>query len=140
MCEQVIDKLVPRLAHADSSNHLRAGTVKVLSQVVQQLQIGVVPFGVFLVVPLMGAMTDSSEDVRKLASQTFANVVQLLPLDPVGSLPVDFPQQLVEQKKTQSGLLQQLLDPSAAADYIVPLQINATLRPYQQAGASTLRM
>lgn len=135
---KVIQGMLPALAASRTTEAKRKAIVQSIAQIVESLQVRVVPFGLFLVIPLMGSMTDRSEEVRQLASSSFAEVVQLLPLDRNSSLPSEFPDALVKQKAREGQLLDQLLDPSCAADFPLALEINAELRPYQQAGVNWL--
>jgi TATA-binding protein-associated factor len=46
-----------------------------------QLDVLVLPYILFLVVPVMGRMSDPDEDVRLLATNTFASMIRLVPLE-----------------------------------------------------------
>ena len=48
---------------------------------VDELGMEVLPYAVLLVVPLLGRMGDQEEDVRLLATQSFASLVKLMPLE-----------------------------------------------------------
>ncbi|GMF55416.1 unnamed protein product [[Candida] boidinii] len=41
----------------------------------------ILPYVVFLIVPIMGRMSDSNNDVRILAASTFASIIKLVPLE-----------------------------------------------------------
>lgn len=41
----------------------------------------ILPYVIFLIVPVMGRMSDSNTDVRLLATETFATLVKLVPLE-----------------------------------------------------------
>ena len=43
----------------------------------------ILPYVIFLIVPVMGRMSDSDNDVRLLATETFATLVKLVPLEVV---------------------------------------------------------
>lgn len=77
-------------------------------------------------------MSDQKADIRILATHTFADLIQLMPLD--GGIP-NSPQlgpQLTMLKATQKEFLEQLFNPASIGDYKVPVPINAELRSYQQ--------
>lgn len=46
--------------------------------------LGLVPYALLVVVPLMGRMSDAQPLARALAARTFASVVALMPLAQVG--------------------------------------------------------
>ena len=48
---------------------------------VTTLDIDILPYVIFLIVPVMGRMSDSDNDVRLLATETFAALVKLVPLE-----------------------------------------------------------
>ena len=49
--------------------------------VIEQLEMGIVPYVVLLVVSVLGCMSDQCEDVRLMATQCFATLVRLMPLE-----------------------------------------------------------
>ena len=49
--------------------------------VIEKLGIGVVPYVVLLVVPVLGRMSDQCEDVRLMATYSFATLIRLMPLE-----------------------------------------------------------
>ncbi len=66
---------------ADSA---RLGALLALHQSVSRLGLGLVPYCLLVVVPLMGRMSDAQPLARELAARTFAAVVALMPLAQVG--------------------------------------------------------
>jgi TATA-binding protein-associated factor len=48
---------------------------------VQRLEIKILPYILFLVIPVLGRMTDNSNDVRLVATNIFATLVKLIPLE-----------------------------------------------------------
>ena len=48
---------------------------------VTALDTEILPYVIFLIVPVMGRMSDSDNDVRLLATETFATLVKLVPLE-----------------------------------------------------------
>ena len=49
--------------------------------VIERLGMGVVPYVVLLVVPVLGRMSDQCEDVRLMATHCFATLIRLMPLE-----------------------------------------------------------
>ena len=53
---------------------------------VTALDTEILPYVIFLIVPVMGRMSDSDTDVRLLATETFASLVKLVPLEVTATL------------------------------------------------------
>ena len=53
----------------------------VLVDIVQKLDIKALPYVIFLVVPVLGRMSDSDDDIRSTATNTFASLVKMVPLE-----------------------------------------------------------
>lgn len=49
--------------------------------VMEQLDVGIVPYIVLLVVPVLGRMSDQTNSVRFMATQCFATLIRLMPLE-----------------------------------------------------------
>lgn len=49
--------------------------------VMEQLDVDIVPYIVLLVVPVLGRMSDPSDSIRFMATQCFATLIRLLPLE-----------------------------------------------------------
>jgi TATA-binding protein-associated factor len=52
-----------------------------MTDLVNTLDTEILPYVIFLIVPVMGRMSDSDNDVRLLATETFATLVKLVPLE-----------------------------------------------------------
>ena len=52
-----------------------------LLDIVQKLDIKALPYVIFLVVPVLGRMSDSNDDIRSTATNTFASLVKMVPLE-----------------------------------------------------------
>ena len=75
----------------------------------------------------MGRMSDSDTDVRLLATETFATLVKLVPLE------AGIPERDEERK-----FIAQMLDGSKVDAFEIPVAIQADLRKYQQDGVNWL--
>ena len=51
------------------------------ADIVQKLDIKALPYVIFLVVPVLGRMSDSDDDIRSTATNTFASLVKMVPLE-----------------------------------------------------------
>lgn len=133
----IIKDVLPLLDAADCDRK-RKGAIETVVCIVDKLQFDVVPYIVLLIIPLLGRLSDQEESVRKMSSQCFATLIQLMPLD--GSVPT--PPNLNDDMNTliqlQRQFLDQLFNPIQIKDYKVPIIINAKLRSYQQTGVNWL--
>lgn len=112
----------------------RQGAAEALACIVQTLGINIVPFAVFFIVPLLGRMSDKNSDVRLCCSETFATLIQLLPLD-TGAIDSSC---LEREKALEYGFVEQLLNPCSIPDTPLPISVAAELRSYQQQGLNWL--
>lgn len=128
----------------------RQGAVETIERVVNRLQIRIVPYIVLLVVPLLGAMSDTDESVRLLATHSFATLIQLMPLDSSSTNSAESKgsngvkdtnlksEPLLERKTRDREFLDYLFAPKTIPDYKVPVALSVELRGYQQAGINWL--
>ncbi|OWB58497.1 hypothetical protein B5S28_g4536 [[Candida] boidinii] len=98
----------------------------------------ILPYVVFLIVPIMGRMSDSNNDVRILAATTFASIIKLVPLEAGIPDPVDMPEDLMGSRDKERDFIQQMMDPTKIKPFELPVAIKATLRKYQQEGVNWL--
>jgi TATA-binding protein-associated factor len=52
-----------------------------ISDIVQKLDIKALPYVIFMIVPVLGRMSDSDDDIRSTATNTFASLVKMVPLE-----------------------------------------------------------
>eukprot|EP01083_Nonionella_stella_P160186 523370_1 len=102
------------------------------------LVLPIVPYLVFVVVPVVAMMSDTDKAVRKLAAKSFALSIRLIPLESGIPDPPNMDRSLVESRQRERAFLQQLVDGSKIRPFVVPVPINATLRHYQQEGINWL--
>lgn len=131
----LVEQIVPLLGDAAHLVH-RQGAIEVISHTVRALDDRLLPYVIFLVVPVLGRMSDSDEDVRLLATNTFAELVKLVPLINGLPDPPGFPPALLERRQAEQEFLTQLLDGSKVQPYQIPVKMNAELRKYQLEGVS----
>ncbi|CAK5279450.1 unnamed protein product [Mycena citricolor] len=133
----VIEKVIPLLGDPLVLAH-RQGATELLYHVVQRLDIKALPYVIFLIVPILGRMSDSNDDIRSLATNTFASLVKMVPLEAGLPDPPGFPEELLQRRQTERQFLTQLLDGSKVEEYKIPVAIKADLRKYQQDGINWL--
>jgi TATA-binding protein-associated factor len=99
-------------------------------------------------------MSDPDDDIRSTATNTFASLVKMVPLevsdnrsclwDPANIIqtglpdPPGFSEELLRRRDEERQFLAQLLDGSKVEQYVLPVKIKAELRKYQQEGINWL--
>lgn len=129
----IVQHLLPLLGDAASTLN-RQGAAEAVFHVTERLGLDVLPYLVILVIPLMGRLSDFDTEVRQMTSRTFATLIRLMPLEAGAVIPEGMAPELVARRGEQRQFLDQLLDPAKLDVYKLPVQINADLRSYQQAG------
>ncbi|KAG7452788.1 uncharacterized protein BT62DRAFT_26814 [Guyanagaster necrorhizus] len=132
-----IENVVPLLGDPLSLSN-RQGAVELIFHIVRKLDIKALPYVIFLVVPILGRMSDPDNDIRSTATNTFASLVKMVPLEAGLPDPSGFPEDLLKRRDDERQFLTQLLDGSKVEQYNVPVTINAELRKYQQDGVNWL--
>ncbi|GAA5967385.1 hypothetical protein JCM11641_000529 [Rhodosporidiobolus odoratus] len=133
----VVESVVPLLGDPLNVNH-RRGAIELISHIVELMDIKILPYVIFLVVPVLGRMSDSDDDVRLVATNTFATLVKLVPLEAGLPDPPGFSDELLAKRQSEREFLMQLLDGSKVAEYKIPVDIGVELRKYQRDGVSWL--
>ncbi|THV07958.1 SNF2 superfamily chromatin remodeling protein [Dendrothele bispora CBS 962.96] len=116
----------------------RQGITELIYHIVQRLDIKALPYVIFMVVPVLGRMSDSNDDIRSTATNTFASLVKMVPLEAGLPDPPGFPEELLKRRQDERQFLTQLLDGSKVEQYDLPVSIKAELRKYQQDGVNWL--
>jgi TATA-binding protein-associated factor len=135
--QTIIKYLIPILGDA-SYVPGRKGAALAIHNIIRQLGMTILPYLVFLVVPILGRMSDQVMEVRKLVTNSFATLVRLMPLEAGAANPDGLSDELVVQKERERRFLEQLLDGSKLDNYELPIPVQATLRKYQQEGVNWL--
>lgn len=157
----VINDILPLLDAADSDIN-RKGAIEAVVCIVDKLQFDIVCYIALLIIPLLGKinnlivlvnfeyylfiidsiiigrLSDQEESVRKMSSQCFATLIQLMPLDGSVSVPPNLNNEMITLIQSKRQFLDQLFNPNQINDYKVPIMINAKLRSYQQTGVNWL--
>lgn len=61
--------------------NMSSSTLFSVADIVQELDIKALPYVIFLIVPILGRMSDQDNDVRTTATNTFASLVKMVPLE-----------------------------------------------------------
>ncbi|KAM9325875.1 LOW QUALITY PROTEIN: TATA-binding protein-associated factor 172 [Gastrophryne carolinensis] len=132
-----LEKVLPWLGAIDD-NTKQEGAMEALACVMEQLDVGIVPYIVLLVVPVLGRMSDQTDSVRFMATQCFATLIRLMPLEAGIPDPPSMSPELIKLKARERNFLEQLLDGKKLENYTIPVPIKAELRKYQQDGVNWL--
>ncbi|EHB13114.1 TATA-binding protein-associated factor 172 [Heterocephalus glaber] len=132
-----LEKVLPWLGAIDDSVK-QEGAIEALACVMEQLDVGIVPYIVLLVIPVLGRMSDQTDSVRFMATQCFATLIRLMPLEAGIPDPPNMSEELIQLKAKERHFLEQLLDGKKLENYKIPVPINAELRKYQQDGVNWL--
>lgn len=116
----------------------RQGATELIYHLIHVMEDGILPYVIFLIVPVLGRMSDSDNDVRLIATTTFATLVKLVPLEAGIPDPPGFPQKLLEGRERERKFIAQMLDVRKVEPFTVPVAIKAELRSYQQEGVNWL--
>lgn len=132
-----LERVLPWLAAIDNCTK-QEGAIEALACVMEQLDVDIVPYIVLLVVPVLGRMSDPTDSIRFMATQCFATLIRLLPLEAGIPDPPAMSDDLIKQKARERHFLEQLLDGRKLENYKIPVPIQAELRKYQQDGVNWL--
>lgn len=133
----LVEKVLPTINNALDVHH-RQGAVECIYHVIHVMEDGILPYVIFLVVPVLGRMSDSDNDVRLLATTSFATLVKLVPLEAGIPDPPGFSEELLQGRDRERKFMAQMLDVRKVEEFKVPVSIKAELRPYQQEGVNWL--
>ncbi|KAK5209566.1 TATA-binding protein-associated factor mot1 [Exophiala xenobiotica] len=98
----------------------------------------ILPYVIFLIVPVLGRMSDANHDIRLLATTSFATLVKLVPLEAGIPDPPGMPESLLQGRERERKFMAQMLDPKKVEPFEIPVAIKAELRSYQQDGVNWL--
>lgn len=131
----IVRDVLPVLSDVKSLTN-RQGAIELLSHVVSRLDLKLLPYVIVLIVPILGRMSDSDDAVRLMATNTFASLIKMVPLEAGLPDPVGFPADLLQRRDEERKFLSQLLDGNKVEPYEIPVKVNAELRKYQREGVS----
>ncbi|KAI9823081.1 MAG: TATA-binding protein-associated factor mot1 [Phylliscum demangeonii] len=116
----------------------RQGGIECVYHLIHVMEDNILPYVVFLIVPVLGRMSDSDNDVRLLATTAFATLVKLVPLEAGIPDPPGFSEDLLRERDNERRFIAQMLDVRKVEPFQIPVAIKAELRPYQQEGVNWL--
>ncbi|KAI5864564.1 hypothetical protein GGS23DRAFT_453185 [Durotheca rogersii] len=133
----LVEKVLPSISNPLDLN-LRQGAIEVIYHLIAVMGDGILPYVIFLIVPVLGRMSDSDNDIRLIATTSFATLVKLVPLEAGIPDPPGFSEELLKGRDRERTFIAQLLDPKKVEPFKIPVAINAELRSYQQEGVNWL--
>ncbi|KAH9223966.1 putative helicase mot1 [Leptodontidium sp. 2 PMI_412] len=133
----LVEKVLPSISNPVDLN-FRQGAIESVYHLIHVMGDNILPYVIFLIVPVLGRMSDSDNDVRLIATTTFATLVKLVPLEAGIPDPPGLSQELLKGRDRERTFIAQLLDPHKVEPFNIPVAIKATLRSYQQEGVNWL--
>ncbi|TVY23493.1 putative helicase [Lachnellula hyalina] len=133
----LVEKVLPSISNPVDIN-FRQGAIESIYHLIHVMGDGILPYVIFLIVPVLGRMSDSDNDVRLIATTTFATLVKLVPLEAGIPDPPGLSRELLKGRDRERTFIAQLLDPHKVEPFIIPVAIKAELRSYQQEGVNWL--
>ncbi len=76
----LVEKVLPSISNPVDLNY-RQGAIEVIYHLIAVMGDGILPYVIFLIVPVLGRMSDSDHDIRLIATTSFATLVKLVPLE-----------------------------------------------------------
>lgn len=116
----------------------RQGITECVYHLIQVMGDRILPYVIFLIVPVLGRMSDANNDIRLLATTSFATLVKLVPLEAGIPDPPGMPEALLEGRERERKFMAQMLNPKKVEPFQIPVAIQAELRSYQQDGVNWL--
>ncbi|KAI1082259.1 hypothetical protein F5B20DRAFT_29430 [Whalleya microplaca] len=133
----LVEKVLPSINNPVDLN-FRQGVVEAIYHLIAVMGDGILPYVIFLIVPVLGRMSDSDNDIRLIATTSFATLVKLVPLEAGIPDPPGLSEELLKGRDRERTFIAQLLDPKKVEPFTIPVAINAELRSYQQEGVNWL--
>ncbi|KAJ9664017.1 TATA-binding protein-associated factor mot1 [Neophaeococcomyces mojaviensis] len=133
----LVEHILPNMGNAVDLCD-RQGITETVYHLIHAMGDQVLPYVIFLIVPVLGRMSDSNDEVRLLATTSFATLVKLVPLEAGIPDPPGMSEKLLQGRERERKFMAQMLDPKKAEPFQIPVAIKAELRSYQQDGVNWL--
>ncbi|KAI5296580.1 TATA-binding protein-associated factor mot1 [Ascosphaera acerosa] len=133
----LVEEVLPNINNA-SEVHYRQGVIECIYHLIHVMEEKILPYVIFLIVPVLGRMSDPDNDIRLLATTSFATLVKLVPLEAGIADPPGLSPQLLAGRERERKFMSQMLDPRKIEPFEIPVAIKAELRSYQQDGVNWL--
>ncbi|KAK1756056.1 hypothetical protein QBC47DRAFT_178986 [Echria macrotheca] len=133
----LVEKVLPSINNPVDLN-FRQGAIEVIYHLIAVMGDRILPYVIFLIVPVLGRMSDSDNEIRLIATTSFATLVKLVPLEAGIPDPPGLSEELLKGRDRERTFIAQLLDPKKVEPFQIPVAIKAELRSYQQEGVNWL--
>lgn len=133
----LVERVLPPINNATDLNH-RQGAIECIYHLIQVMEDRILPYVIFLLVPVLGRMSDSDNGIRLIATTAFATLVKLVPLEAGIPDPPGLSEELLTGREKERKFIAQMLDPKKVEPFSIPVAIKAELRSYQQDGVNWL--
>ncbi|KAH8122759.1 hypothetical protein LI328DRAFT_142433 [Trichoderma asperelloides] len=133
----LVEKVLPSINNPLDLN-FRQGVIEAIYHLIAVMGDAILPYVIFLIVPVLGRMSDSDNEIRLIATTSFATLVKLVPLEAGIPDPPGLSEELLKGRDRERTFIAQLLDPKKVEPFQIPVAIKAELRSYQQDGVNWL--
>lgn len=133
----LVEVILPNLNNPTDVRY-RQGAIECVYHLLHVMEDRILPYVIFLIVPLLGRMSDSDKDVRLIATTAFATLVKLVPLEAGIPDPPGLSEKLLLGRERERKFMAQMLDAKKVEPFQIPVAIKAELRSYQQDGVNWL--
>ncbi|PHH70892.1 hypothetical protein CDD80_5670 [Ophiocordyceps camponoti-rufipedis] len=133
----IVERVLPSISNPVDLNY-RQGVIEAIYHLIAVMGDAILPYVIFLIVPVLGRMSDSDNEIRLIATTSFATLVKLVPLEAGIPDPPGLSQELLRGRDRERTFIAQLLDPKKVEPFQIPVAIKAELRSYQQDGVNWL--
>ncbi|TDZ29364.1 putative helicase mot1 [Colletotrichum spinosum] len=133
----LVEKVLPSISNPVDLN-FRQGAIEAIYHLIAVMGDAILPYVIFLIVPVLGRMSDSDNEIRLIATTSFATLVKLVPLEAGIPDPPGLSEELLKGRDRERTFISQLLDPKKVESFQIPVAIKAELRSYQQEGVNWL--
>jgi TATA-binding protein-associated factor len=133
----LVEKVLPSITNPLDLN-FRQGAIETIYHLIAVMGDAILPYVIFLIVPVLGRMSDSDMEIRLIATTSFATLVKLVPLEAGIPDPPGLSEELLRGRDRERTFIGQLLDPKKVEPFQIPVAIKAELRSYQQEGVNWL--
>lgn len=133
----LVENILPMVSNA-LDIYSRQGAIECIYHLTSTMGSNILPYVVFLIVPVLGRMSDADKDIRLLATTTFASIIKLVPLESGIPDPPGMSGKLLEGRDREREFISQMLDVNKVQTFELPVAIKASLRSYQQEGVNWL--
>ncbi|GAB0133975.1 hypothetical protein EsDP_00002363 [Epichloe bromicola] len=133
----LVEKVLPSISNPLDLK-FRQGVTEAIYHLIAVMGDAILPYVIFLIVPVLGRMSDSDNEIRLIATTSFATLVKLVPLEAGIPDPPGLSEELLKGRDRERTFIAQLLDPKKVEQFKIPVAIKAELRSYQQEGVNWL--